>query len=263
MKPILIFLAIACVAIPASAEETAPPEPMFHGYFGIAGMRFFSGEAKATYFDSKRLTKEMKEHINRKRWTKGQYKLPEAPVGFIHDLNGDGTDELFIATGEVDEFLNTHWLVVRTDAGHAEIIAAFTGSFGLTDAKHKKGWRDIIVIPLLKDGMYKSTWHLDGTAYKASGKPTKITKNLMGEPHRPEKTNNAPPTLRHRNFQKENDAEKRGGRETDFPEVVFETSPVSPPYRMPKLEARAQCRQTAVSAWCFTDSVAGNQNQTT
>jgi hypothetical protein len=174
MIAILLPITIAILlAGPSFAQHT--PEEI--GLLHPEGSYAFSEDMKQailTFGENGPITPEVREHINRTRWSKGQHKLPEEIIGSRFDLNNDGTDELILETGTNDP-TGQHRLVVRIENNRAEILLAFQGSFVLV--KREGAWDDILVGRREESIHFTQTrWRHDGTQYRRISKLEKLTK---------------------------------------------------------------------------------------
>ena len=90
MKRVNLLGAVALFMVVQVADSFAvSPHLKRLELYQVPGMYFYSDDGKATHIPRSILTEDMRAHISRARWTKGQYKLPDRLFGFMQDLDGD------------------------------------------------------------------------------------------------------------------------------------------------------------------------------
>ena len=176
-----IFVAFAVTCVVQAEPEVRKPDPG-RDFFKVPGMYACSMDMKAALFIEPILTPEMREHINKSRWTKGQHKLPASLSGYSFDLNGDGVREHFVHTGECGADEDPNMLVLQIAGDRAEIIAAIQGTFGLIE--REGDWADIVEFNFsgpayraktglrFDDGSYRRIWRIEQP--DAESEPIKI-----------------------------------------------------------------------------------------
>lgn len=83
-------------------------------FLQVSGMYFVTWDAKQAIFPQSIITADMRQHINRARWSKGQHKLRERLIGWQCDLNKDGVGEVIVETGQ--------WGAWTTSAAFAGVL---------------------------------------------------------------------------------------------------------------------------------------------